>query len=108
MIQGPKYKETSGTFSYFGIVKNIGTYEASFVKVYIYLNDTGGNLVDYDWNYIDKTDLKPNEQSSWEWTWLDFDGSLRKKFDKSKTEYEIEWSEYTWIVKTGRKGIYER
>lgn len=108
MISGPLYKEDEWSFTYFGKVKNQGTYEASFVKVYIYLNDSNGNLVDYDWNFIDKTDLKPNEQSPWSWTWWDENRSLRNKIDKSKTEYDIEWSEYTWIVRTGRKSIYER
>ena len=108
MISGPTWKESDWTFSYFGIAKNNGTYEASFVKIYIYLYDQNNVLIDYDYTYVDKTDLKPGEQSPWEEIWWDDDKSIRNRVDKSKTEYEIEWSEYTWIVKSGRRSIYDR
>jgi len=111
MISGPTYKDpwlyTDDYFSYFGKAKNKGSYEASFVKVYIYLYNKNGKMIDYEDTYVDKTDLKPGEQSPWEVVWYDKDRDIRKKMDKSKTEYEFEWSEYTWIVRTGRRSIYE-
>lgn len=94
MQEGPLYKETDWTFTYFGIVKNIGNKKAWFTKIYIYLHDSGGNLVDYDWNYADDTELDPSETSPWEWTWWDDNKDLRNNFDKSKTTYEIKWDEY--------------
>jgi hypothetical protein len=112
MISGPTYKDpwlyTDDYFSYFGMAKNRGSYKASFVKVYIYLYDNNGNLLSYDYAYVDKTDLKPGEKSSWEVVWHDKNRAIRNKMKKSKTEYEFEWSEYTWIVRTGRKNLFER
>lgn len=111
MISGPTYKDpwlyTDDYFSYFGKAKNKGTYEASFVKVYIYLYNKNGKMIDYEDTYVDKTDLKPGESSPWEVVWFDEDRAIRSKLDKSRTEYEFEWSEYTWVVRTGRKSIYE-
>jgi len=94
MAEGPLYKDTQWTFTYFGIVKNIGNKKAWFTKIYIYLHDSNGNLVDYDWTYADDTELDPGETSSWEWIWWDDNRELRNKFDKSKTTYEIKWDEY--------------
>lgn len=112
MTSGPIWKEpwlySDDYFSYFGKAKNQGTYKASYVKIYIYLNDNNGNLIDYDYTYVDKTDLDPGEESPWEVVWHDENRTIRNKIDKSKTEYEFEWSEYTWIVKSGRKNLYER
>lgn len=107
MTEGPKWKEDEWTFSYFGIVKNIGNKEASYVKVYIYLYDSSGDLIDYDYTYVDKIHLDPDESSPWEESWWDDDKAIRKKINKSKTKYEIEWSEYDSlgnkkIFKTGR------
>jgi len=94
MVTGPLWKETTWTFTYFGIVKNIGNKKAWFTKIYIYLYDAGGNLLDYDYNYADDTELDPGETSPWSWSWWDEGKALRNKIDKSKTKYEIKWSEY--------------
>jgi len=107
MTDGPKWKETNWTFSYFGIVINNGTWKAEFVKIYIYLYKTNGDLLDYDYSYVDKTDLDPGEQSPWEVMWWDDDKKIRNQIDKSKTKYEIEWSEYDFMVKTGRRRIFQ-
>jgi len=112
MTSGPTYKDpwlyTDDYFSYFGKAKNKGTYKASFVKVYIYLYNKNGKMIDYEDTYVDKTDLKPGEVSPWEVVWYDKDKAIRNKLDKSKTEYEFEWSEYTWLVRTGRRSIYNQ
>ena len=96
---GPTWQEDTWTFGYFGVLRNQGTYKASFVKIYIYLYDAAGalqTLLDTDYTYVDKTDLDPGEQSPWENNWWDSPADLRNKVDKTKTLFEIEWSEYTW------------
>ncbi len=105
MTQGPKWKETEWTFAYFGIVKNNGTWKAEFVKVYIYLYNKNGGLIDTKFSYVDKTNISPGEKSSWEVSWWDDDKSIRKKIEKSKTEYEIEWSEYDFLMRTGKQRV---
>ncbi len=91
--EGPIYIEDDLSFSYKGSVKNIGQIPAKFTKVYIYLRDSNNNLVDQDDTYVDDDDLAPQETSAWDWMWLDFDGSIRAKMDKTKTTFEIKWDE---------------
>lgn len=107
MISGPKWKEDDWTFSYFGIVKNNGTWKAEFVKVFIYLYKANSDLLDYDYSYVDKTNIAKGGQSPWDVTWWDSDKKIRNKVDKSKTEYEIEWSEYDFMARTGRIRMFQ-
>lgn len=107
MISGPKWKEDDWTFSYFGIVKNNGTWKAEFVKVFIYLYKANSDLLDYDYSYVDKTNIAKGGQSPWDVTWWDDDKKIRNKVYKSKTEYEIEWSEYDFMARTGRIRIFQ-
>lgn len=93
MFEGPIYVEDELSFSYKGTVKNSGNKNAQFTKVYIYLRKSDNSLIDQEDTYVDDTDLAPQETSAWEWMWLDFDGSIRAKMDKTKTTFEIKWDE---------------
>ena len=108
MTVGPKYKEDDWTFTYFGRVKNFGQWKADFAKVYIYLYNSSGNLIDQDYGYVDDTELSPGEASPWEVSWWDDDKKIRKKIDKSRTEYEIQWNEWDFIVTTVRRSIFDK
>jgi len=88
---GPIYKDRGDPgFEYFGVVRNVGGKSVMYVKIYVYLYDFAGNLLDAEWFAADKSPLNPNEQSPWSGTFPDAGRKIRKKLDKSRTKIEIE------------------
>lgn len=114
MISGPKWKVDPNPnyvgilYKCSGIVKNQGTYKASFVKIYIYLFYTDGtpHLTTRPYT-LDKTHLEPKEKASWSTFSYGSPDSNNNYTDFSKTEYEIQWSEYAETFTTGRMRIGE-
>lgn len=90
-ISGPTYKDRGEPgFEYFGMVKNVGDKTARYVKIYIYLYSSSGNLLDYEWVVTEREPLPPGEQSPWRSLFPDDDRQIRRRLDKSKTRIEIE------------------
>jgi len=90
-VSGPIYKDRGEPgFEYFGVIKNVGTKSVMYVKIYVYLYNSAGNLLRAEWFAADKSPLNPNEQSPWSGTFPDDGRKIRKKLDKSRTEIEIE------------------
>ena len=71
----------------------MGIWPASNVKVRIYLYDENGSLLDQDYCSIYKPKLRPEDSSTWELMW--FDNKMANRVDKSRTQYRLDWSEYT-------------
>jgi hypothetical protein len=91
MQEGPIFVDGYTIFSYKGTVKNTGTANAGFTKIYIYLRRSDNSLIDQDYTYADDVDLAPGETAPWEIIFLDDGGAIRAAMDKSKTTYEIKW-----------------
>jgi len=90
-VSSPIYKDRGEPgFEYSGVVKNVGNKSVMYVKIYVYLYDSTGNLLSAEWFAADKSPLEPNEQSPWSGTFPDEDRKIRKKLDKSRTKIEIE------------------
>lgn len=94
MTEGPLYLDEEWTFEFKGTVKNIGTRSANYAKVYIYLRNSSGTLVDQDYGFADDTDLAVGESSPWDVSWWDDGRGIRDRIDVSKTTYEIFWDEF--------------
>ena len=91
MIEGPIFQDSYSLFEYKGIVKNIGNADAEWVKIYIYVYNSAGNLLDYEYTYADDYMLAPGESSPWNVLFWDDQKSTRNQMDHSKTTYEIKW-----------------
>lgn len=91
MIEGPIFEDGYSLFTYKGIVKNIGNKKAEWVKIYIYIRKSNGDLITFDYSYADDYELDPGETSPWDVLFWDPDKKIRNSMDKSKTTYEIKW-----------------
>jgi len=88
---GPNWKESAEFFSYYGKVKNRGTYKVNYCQLVFFLFDSNGNQIDN--GRADLGDIEAGESVSWEITWYDGGRWIRKVLDKSKTKYEFFWDE---------------
>ena len=89
-ISGPTYKDYGDNgFMYSGTIKNIGIKSARFVKIYIYLYDYNGNIIESDWAAADRDPLNSGEKSPWDATFQDFDRKIRNRLEKNKTKIEF-------------------
>lgn len=94
MVEGPNFFESELNFGFEGMVRNVGGRTAYYTKVYIYLWDANGTLVDQDYTYADDDALAANESSTWKVTFYDDDGKLRDKIIVDKSTYDIQWAQY--------------
>jgi len=91
MIEGPVFQDGYSLFEYKGIVKNIGNANAEWVKIYVYVYNSAGSLLDYEYTYADDYMLMPGESSPWNVLFWDDQKLTRNQMDHSKTTYEIKW-----------------
>ena len=91
MLEGPIFEDGYTIFYYKGRVKNIGTANAKFTKVYIYIRKSDNSLIAQEYTYVDDDDLAPNETSVFDVLISDSGRTIRDHMDKAKTTYEIKW-----------------
>lgn len=78
-------------FDYTGVVKNTGTAQANSVRVYIYVYNSQGTLIENEWKFADSQTLAPQAISAYTVKFSDEGSAVRNQLDKSKTTYEIKW-----------------
>ena len=93
MVDGPRFEGEDTTFSFVGVVQNIGEGKALWVRVYIDVYNPGDVLLAQSYHLVDKRDLEFGEQSTWRVTFEDEDYLIRDLADLSKTVYDITWTE---------------
>lgn len=87
-----EFKDNRYFFAYSGTIINYGTYTASYVKICVSLYGNNGNLLIYDWIYIDKIHLEPSKTSTWEIVFQDAEKKIRVQIARS--DYKIMWEEF--------------
>ena len=80
-------QDTSGNAEFLGEIKNDGDEKALNVKITFTIKDSGENVLDTAFTYIDSNDLDPGQTSN-------FDCLSNAPYSQvSSYEYEIKWNE---------------
>lgn len=93
MLEGPIFENSAKIFYYKGRVQNKGGGKALWLKIYIYIRDSAGNLLAQEETYADDYELEPGKTSAWDVIFSYDEHSLRAAMDQTKTTYKIEWDE---------------
>jgi hypothetical protein len=93
MVEGPIFESSATIIYYKGRVQNKGGGKALWLKIYIYIRDSAGNLLAQEETYADDYELEPGETSAWDVIFSYDEYSLRDAMDQTKTTYKIEWDE---------------
>jgi len=80
-------QDYSDDIKFLGEIKNEGDAKALFVKITFTMKDSGGNVIDTDFTFVNSTDLDPGQTSSFE-CYTDAPYSQVDSYD-----YEITWDE---------------